>query len=280
MKEAVFLNGKFISSKKALISVFEPGFLYGWGLFETMRSLNGKIVYFDEHLRRIKNSCAGVRLKFPYSINKAKGIIKEAVKINGFKDSYVRLTFFKTINARGILIIAKKYKPFSTKIYKSGFRACISALRQDEKSPLAQIKTTSRILYQLSYTEAKRRGFDEALILNNKNYIAEGSRANIFLVKNKRIFTPSVNCGCLSGITRKVIFDLARESGVNITEGNLSINDLKGADEVFLTSSLMGVMPLVSMEGRNIAGGKPGRLTGFFGNKYNALLKGERDARH
>ncbi len=274
MEEIIFLDGKFVSSKKALISALEPGFLYGWGLFETMRSFNGKIVYFDEHLKRIKNSCSGLRLKFPYSLDRAKDIIKEAVKINGFKDSYVRLTFFKTINAAQILVIVKRYRPFSAKIYKSGFRACISPLRQDEKSPLAQIKTTGRILCQLSYLEAKRKGFDEALILNNKGYVTEGSRTNIFLVKNKRIFTPSLNCGCLPGITRKVIFDLAGESGLNINEGNLSINDLKNADEAFLTNSLMGVMPLVSAEGKKIGGGKSGNLTSFLMGKYNLLLRG------
>ncbi|OGX40156.1 MAG: hypothetical protein A2984_02740 [Omnitrophica WOR_2 bacterium RIFCSPLOWO2_01_FULL_41_12] len=264
MKEIVFLNGKFISKDEAKLSVLEPGFLYGFGLFETMRAYQKKIVYLGAHLKRLKNSCKLIALKCPYSPDKFKRMIKETVKINGFSDTYVRLTLWKSKAGTDILITAKKYQPYSPQRYIKGFSARISSLRQNENSLLGRIKSTNYLLCRLAYLEAKTKGLDEAIILNNRGYIAEGSRSNIFLVKDKALFTPSLQCGCLAGITRKVIFDLAKKYKIKICEGNFTIRDLYEADEAFFTNSLMGVMPLEN---------KCGRLTKFFIKKYFTLLK-------
>jgi len=273
MKEAVFLNGKFLTSKDAKISVLEPGFLYGWGLFETMRSYNNKIVYFDQHLKRIKRSCRLIQVKFPYSIGKLKGIIQRAVKLSDGRDVYVRLTLWKSDIGTGTLITTRKCQPYSFKKYREGLRACISLFRQNESSCLSQIKTTNYLLYRLSLMQAKNNGFDEGIILNNRGYIAEASRSNIFFVKDKEIFTPALECGCLDGITRRVIFDFAKKHKLKIQEGKFIPSDLYEADEAFLTNSLMGVMPLTRLEKKPIAKGLAGRTTKLFIKKYNLLLK-------
>lgn len=273
LKEIVFLNGKFLSPREAKVSVFEPGVLYGWGLFETMRSYRDRIVYLNQHLKRIKDSCRLIRMGFPYSTGKLKGIIQKAVRLSGQRDAYVRLTLSKHDTGTHALITVKKYKPYSFKKYKQGFRACVSKFRQNENSFFARIKTTSYILYRLAHLEAEKRGFDEAIILNNRGNITEASRSNIFLVKNKEVFTPRLECGCLNGITRRVIFDLAKKHNVKIYEGRFSLWDLYEADEAFLTNSLMGIMPLTRLEKNPIAEGRPGNLTKFFIKKYNSLLK-------
>ena len=126
MKEIVFLNGRFLPLKEAKISALTPGVLYGWGLFESMRSYDNRIVYFDQHLKRIKDSSKLTDLKFSYSIAELEEIIRRLVKINGFKDSYVRLSLWKTDLRTDILIFVKKYKPYTPNGYKKGFRACIS----------------------------------------------------------------------------------------------------------------------------------------------------------
>lgn len=274
MGKIIFLNGRFLPQTEAKLSVLTEGFLYGWGLFETMRAYNNRIVYFAQHLKRIKQSCALMDIKFPYSMPKLRAIIKRTIKINGFLDTYVRLTLWKSGLDTDTLVIAEKYQP--PQKYGRGFHACLAPFRQNESSAFARLKTTNYLLYRLAYLKAKDRGFDEAIILNNRGYIAEGSRSNLFLVKDKEVFTPALECGCLEGITRKVIFDLAKKYNFEISEGNFTLQDLCAADEAFLTNSLVGVTPLVSVENCRLGNGiNSYKLTRFFMDKYKALLRNE-----
>lgn len=272
-KSIIFLNGKFLKASEARLSVLEPGFLYGWGLFETMRSYNGKIIYFNQHLERIKNSCRLLDMVLPYSIASIKEIIKKAVAKNGFRDVYMRLTLWKTERGTDILVIARQYKPYSSRTYNNGFCACVSSFRQIENSYLARLKTNNYLLYRLALSEVKEKGFDEALILNQKGYIAEASRSNLFLIKDKEIFTPSLGCGCLDGITRRVILDLAKKNNIKVYEGNFTIEHLLAADGAFLTNSLMGIMPLTSLDKILIGKNKCSGLIKFFIKKYNSLFR-------
>lgn len=273
MKEIVFLNGKFIPQDEAKVSVLSPGFLYGFCLFETMRSYHNNIVYFQEHLERIKKSCKLINLKFPYTLNRLKELIQEIIRINGFTDAYVRLTLGNSGSGTDTVIMVKKYKPYTSQKYREGFRGCLSRFKQNEGSFFSRLKTANYLLFQLAYLEAKDKGFDEAVILNNRGFIAEGSRANIFLIKDNEVFTPALECGCLNGITRKAVFDLAKKHNIKIYEGNFIVPDLYQADEAFLTNSLMGIMPLVSIEKRLIKKGLVGKMTRFFIERYNSLLK-------
>jgi len=272
--EIVFLNGKFIPKEEAKVSFFEPGFLYGWGLFETMRAYNNKIVYFKQHLQRIKDSSKLINIRFPYPLVKIKQIIKKTVEINGLQDSYVKLILSRAAKGANTLVVIKRYKPHSFKKYQQGFRACISPFRQNEDSYFTKMKTANYLSYQLSYLEAKKKGFDEAIILNNRGYITEGSRSNLFFVKNNELFTLALECGCLDGITRRVVFDIAKRCGIKINQGAFTLPDLYAADEAFLTNSLLGVMPLRSVED-NIIGKRKSeyKITNFLIRKYGLLLK-------
>jgi branched-subunit amino acid aminotransferase/4-amino-4-deoxychorismate lyase len=274
-KEIVFLNDKFIPKEEAKISLFEEGFLYGWGLFETMRAWNNKIVYLKQHLARIKDSSKIINIRFTYSLVKLQEIIKKTVEINGFKDSSIKLMLSKSAQGTNTLVLVKRYNPFSLKKYRQGFRACICPFRQNESSYFAKMKTTNYLLYKLAYLGAKKKGFDEAIILNSRGQICEASRSNLFFVKNKELFTPVIDCGCLDGITRRAIFDIAGRCGIKINSGVFTIQDLYGADEAFLTNSLLGVMPLKSVEDTPIGKRKSKyKITDFFLRKYNFLLKG------
>lgn len=268
MKETIFLNNGFLPLQEGKVSVSSPGFLHGLGLFETMRANQGEIAYLDKHLERIKYSSKFIQLPFDYSIEKLKKIIKQAVRINGFKDAYLRLTISKAECGVDVLVVVKKYHPYSVQKYKRGFSVKISSLRQDENSLLARIKTTNRILYETSFKEAKNKGFDEAFILNNRGYITEASRSNIFLVQGKEIFTPSLECGCLAGITRQAILSLAKKNKLKVYESSLTIQDLLGADEAFLTNSLIGIMPLASIEKNKIGNKGNNSITEFLMKKY------------
>jgi len=276
MKEIVFLNGKFLSPNEAKICVLTPGFLYGWGLFESMRSYNNKIVYFDEHFARLKRSAELLDMRCPCSLNKLKEIIWRLVRINSLKDAYIRLTLWKCDYGQDMLVTAKKYEPYSSRKHAKGLRVCVSSFRQSENPHLTNLKSTNYLLYRLAYAQATKLGFDDALILNNRGNVIEASRSNLFFVKGKELFTPSLECGCLKGVTRQAIFDLSKKYNIKIFEGNYSISDLCASDEAFITNSLMGIMPLASIEGRKI--GKNTRsfvLTHFFMKKYKSLLGNE-----
>ena len=158
MEEIVFLNGRFLQQSQARLPVVTPGLLYGWGLFETMRWHNNKIVYFDAHLKRIRDSSKLICISFPYSLAGFKRGIDETAKINGFSDARLRLALFKKSEKEAdILVFAKKYNPFSPARYKHGFSCLVSSLRQNGNSFLANLKTTNYLLFQLAYCRRKKR---------------------------------------------------------------------------------------------------------------------------
>lgn len=273
MKEIVFLNGRFLPAQEARVSVLAPGFLYGLGLFETMRFYKNKTVYFNAHLERLIYSCGLIGLELPYPADKLKQIIRKTVTLNKLLDAYLRLTLYQGKEATEIFVLAKEYLAPDEKKYRQGFCAQISRLRKDEFSFLAGIKTTSRLCYELAFRQARAGGFDEAIILNSRGYIAEASRSNIFWVRENTLFTPDISCGCLAGITRRAIFDLAKRYKFKIYAGNFVLHSLLEAEEAFLTNSLAGVMPLASVEGKKIGKARCQKISKFFQKKYRCLLK-------
>ncbi len=269
--EIIFFNGKFMAADEARVCVSNPGFLYGWGLFETMRAYRRNIVYFDAHLKRISGSCRILGLSLPYPPDKLKKIIAKALELNYSSNACIRLTVWKAEKGAGISVSVKKYTPYPAKKYRDGFSACVSRFRQNEDSMLARHKSANYLLCRLSYMEAHTKGFDEALILNNKGYIAEASRSNIFLVKDNTLFTPALSCGCLDGVTRRLVLDLAKKYNIAILEGNFTLPDLFSSDAAFLTNSLIGIMPLGRLNKQRIT--RPGnKVTDFFRQKYLKLL--------
>lgn len=278
MEEKVFFNNKIIDAQQANLCATSPAALYGFGLFETMRSYKGKIVYLTEHLERIKKSARSFGLKIPYPAEKLKEQIDRIIKINKLDDAYVRLTVWRNSETKSdVLVCAGKYKPYLKSKYAQGFSCKISSLRQNEGSFLSQIKSTNYLFSLTAHSQAVRAGFDQAIILNNQGFVCEAGRANIFLVKNKEIFTPKLESGCLEGITRQAVLDLALKEGIACRQANFTLQDLYNAEEVFLTNSLIGIMPVKSVEGIKIGGKRQGiSLTEVLMKKYSALLKNAR----
>lgn len=279
-KEIVFLNGKFIPAQQAKISSLCPQMLSTQGLFETMRSKKSGIVYLNQHLARLYSACRKLKIKPSCLKSKLKAIITDIVKLNGFSDSRVRVIFWKkhpqkkSLAAEScVLVSARKYKPFSPEKYKKGFSTCVSSEKQDEYSLICGLKTTNRSFFESSFQEATRRGFDEALFLNTKGFIAEASRSNVFFVKANKLFTPALACGCLPGITRQAVMDIAKLCGIKVIEGRFTLDHLYKADEAFLTNSLIGVMPLTRVENNLIGKGKERKITALCWKEYDLLIK-------
>lgn len=245
------------------------------GVFETMRAYHKQIAYFKQHLKRISRAAKLMKIKIPYQPAKFEDILQKKIKNIRLKDAYVKLTLSQAKPNARVSLEVKKYEPFSAREYKEGFSAMVSSFWKDESHPLAGIKTTDRLLYELSLHEAKAKGFDEALMLNSRGLIAEGTRANLFFVKNKVLHTPALTCGCLPGITRLAVFNLAKKNKIKIKEGNFTIHDLAAADEAFLTNSLIGIMPLGKIDQIKIGKGT-NNMAQFLRKKYNRLLYGSK----
>ena len=267
----VWINGKIVSGKDAKVSVFDRGFLYGDGVFETMRSYDGIIFKADEHLDRLYNSLRIIKIKIPYSKLLLERHIYKTLEVNKLNNAYIRVTVTRGTGAVGlakidhmkpaVIIIVKNFAPYPTKMYRNGLKVKIVKIRQNENSPISKIKSISFLNYILARFEAKKSGFDDAIMLNSKGMVCESTVSNIFLLKGRQLITPSLESGILPGITRKTILGLASKVGLTAKEKQITAKELYSADEIFLTNSLMEVMPVVNVDNRRIGTGRPGIFT-------------------
>ncbi len=276
MDEIVYLNGRLVPQSEAKISPFDHGFLYGYGLFETMRAYNGHIFRLDSHLTRLGCSAESIGLtQGILTTDEGKQSLKAAcmatLEANELKDARIRLTVSAgegdmTPDARDcsnptILITARKLDPLPPEKYETGFKATVSSLRRNSQSPLAGLKSTCYMENILARTAAKASGYDEAIMLNERGCLAEGSTTNIFVVINGELITPSLESGVLPGITREAVLEIARASDIRSNERPVKLDELVEAQEAFVTNSVLELMPLVSVDEKPIGAGKPGKLT-------------------
>jgi len=276
MAEIIYLNGRLIPRFEAKLSPFDHGFLYGYGLFETMRAYNGYIFRLDSHLTRLR--CSAESIGLTHSIlttDEGKQSLKAAcvatMEANELRNARIRLTVSAgegdmtpdpgTCFSPTILITTQHLAPLPPEKYETGFKAAVSFLRRNSQSPLSRLKSTCYMENILARTAARAAGCDEAIFLNEQGYLAEGSSTNIFLVSNGELITPCFESGVLPGITRDAVLEIARTSNIKATERWVELNELIEAQEAFVTNSILELMPLVSVEGRPIGSGKPGKLT-------------------
>ncbi|MFQ5681172.1 MAG: aminotransferase class IV [Candidatus Omnitrophota bacterium] len=259
----VFLDGKWLSEKEAKARIYEPGFLYGQGVFETMLARGGNIFRLEAHLSRLCKSAGLVGINLEYPWGELKDMVTRAVKMERRHFSYVRLTVWAASpgSAAHISLVSRDYRPYSRERYLQGFAAVLSRMRQNEFSFLSNIKSSCRLHLFLAELEAKDKRADEAILRNTRGNIAEGTRTNIFLVKDNMLRTPDISSGCLPGVMRETVMEIAAREKMAADEGAISLEELFGADEAFLTNSLIGVMPCTVIDGRGIGQGRPGRIT-------------------
>jgi branched-chain amino acid aminotransferase group I len=287
MDEIVYLNGGLVPRFEAKLSPFDHGFLYGYGLFETMRAYNGHVFRLDSHLTRLRCSAESIGLTHSVlttdeGMQSLKAACTATVEANQLKDARVRLTVSAgegdmtpdpgTCSAPTILITARNLHPLPPEKYETGFKATVSSLRRNSQSPLSRLKSTCYMENVLARTAARASGYDEAILLNEQGYLAEGSTTNIFVVSNGELITPSLESGVLPGITREAVLEMAGTASIRATERLVKLEELVEAQEAFVTNSVLEVMPLVSVEGKPIGTGKPGRLTGDLLAAYRKLV--------
>jgi len=277
----VFVNERIVDEKKAVVSVFDRGLLYGDGVFETMRSYKKKIFLLDRHLDRLYNSAEVIGMKIRLNRKYLKYIIYKLLKINRLKDTYIRLAVTRgegtvglgttALKNQNVIIITKKFKPYPDKLYKKGVTLSVSSIRRNERSGLSGIKSINYLNNILARIEAQKNGATDALLLNTNDMVAESAVSNIFMIKKKSLVTPSIDSGILPGITREIVLSLADRLGLHPVEREIKLTELKNAKEVFLTNTLMEIMPVVKIDGKNIANGRPGSVTRSIHKAYRSL---------
>ena len=285
--EIIYLNGRLIPRSKAKLSPFDHGFLYGYGLFETMRAYQGRIFRFDRHLARLRRSAQSLGLTHSIlHVVEGKQFLETAcmttLEANKLKDARLRLTISAgegdmmpdpgTCSSPTVLVTAQNIVPLPQEKYESGFKAALSSLRRNSQSPLSRLKSTCYLENILARVAARAAGCDEAILLNEKGYLAEGSTTNIFLASNEELITPSLESGVLSGITREVVLEIARAANIKTLERQVELKELIEADETFITNSILELMPLTWFEDKPIGTGKPGPLTEELLAAYKKLV--------
>jgi len=280
MSDIVYLNGSLIPRSQARISALDYGFLYGFGLFETMRAYEGRVFRLDRHLNRLARSAEVLGLPLPAT--DLRSAVMATIQANQLGDARVRIAVSigeggivpdpSTCDQPTVLILAGHYQPYPEQVYEKGFKAIVSSIHRNSQSPLSRLKSANYLESMLARQEARAAGVDEALCLNEKGLLAEASMSNVFLVTNGTIRTPGPGSGILPGITREAILELAPSLAISTLEDDVRRDELFQAQEAFLTNSLIEVMPLTEIDGKPVGSGRPGPLTRRLAAAYKRLV--------
>jgi branched-chain amino acid aminotransferase len=280
----IFIDGKFYGERDAKISVFDHGLLYGDGVFEGIRAYNGRVFKLNEHIERLFYSAKAILLELPMTHAQLCKATVETIRANKLKDAYIRLIVTRGIGTLGlnprsckkpsVIIIAGKIQVYPAELYARGMEiVTVPTVRNLHSSVNPAIKSLNYLNNILAKIEANNAGVEEAVLLNSEGYVAEGTADNLFIVKKGALLTPPLSAGALYGITRQTVIELAEQSGVKVSEPNLTRYDLFNADECFVTGTGAEIMPVVKIDGRVIGTGKPGPLTRRLVDEYHALTK-------
>lgn len=274
MAATVNVNGRICAEHDAMIPVFDHGFLYGEGIYETLRTYNGRLFLYDRHMRRMRNSARLIDLALPFTDDELAANIRDTVgaaKLDG-NQVYVRvlvtrgvgeLTYDPKATPRPSWVIIVKPLPSPpAELYERGVRVVlVDVVRNHPQSVNPAIKSNNLMNSALAAQQALKRGGFEAVMRNYRGELTECTQSNLFIVKNGAALTPPLESGLLPGITREFVFEIGRDAGIDVREQVLRDDDLFAADEAFLTSTTREVLPIVAVDDRKIGNGTPGTVT-------------------
>jgi branched-chain amino acid aminotransferase len=277
MGATVNVNGRLFDEARAVISVFDHGFLYGEGIYETLRTYNGQPFLFDRHMRRLRRSAGMLALPVPLSDTEIASRIDQTMHEAGLGrrgqgEAYIRVLITRGVGELtydpaatpepSIVVIVKPHTDPAPGVYDMGVTvALVPVVRNHPGSVNPMIKSNNLLNSALAMQEAVRRGAFEGVMRNYRGEIAECSTANIFVVKDRRALTPPLDAGLLPGITREYLFEVGADAGIDVREQVLNDADLLGADEAFLSSTTRELVPIVRVDDHTIGNGRPGPVT-------------------
>ncbi len=268
----IYLNGKFVEEKDAVVSVFDHGLLYGDGCFEGIRAYKGYVFKLKEHIDRLFNAAKAIALKVPYSKQEMMDIVAESCRRNDIVDGYIRLVVTRGKGDLGlspkkcpkatVFCIAATIALYPEESYRTGLKV-ITAVQRRNKATIIdpQIKSLNYLNNILARAEADRSGRSEALMLTEDGLVAECTGDNIFIVKDNEIWTPPIHLGILDGITRSSVIEIAEKKGYTLKEKAFTLFNVYSADECFLTGTAAELIAVTELDGRMIGSGVEGPVT-------------------
>ena len=287
----IFLDGKMVDEKDAVISVFDHGLLYGDGVFEGIRAYNGRVFLLEEHIDRLYDSAKAIALNIPMSRDELIQAVVETCKANEISDGYIRLVITRgkgtlglnpyLCEKAGVIIIAAKIQLYPQELYDNGLKiVTVGTVRNHPEAINPRIKSLNYLNNVLAKIEAINAGCMECLMLNHKGEVAEASGDNVFAIRGGVITTPPSSCGALEGLTRNKVIELARANGYEVHESIMARYDLYVADEVFLTGTAAEIISVTEIDKRQIGSGNPGNITARLGRLYAECANSEGTAIH
>jgi len=275
----IWMDEGLVDEKDAKVSVFDHGYLYGDGVFEGIRFYNGKILRETEHLVRLYESAKFIRMEIPMPIEQMREAMHTTIKANALDNGYIRLVVSRghgnlglnpfTCKKSMVVIIASSIQLYPQELYDKGMKVISSSYtRNAPQSVPPQVKSLNYLNNILAKIEAIDNGVLEAIMYNAQGYVAEATGDNVFIIKNGVIYTPPVQSGSLTGITRQLVIEIAEKQGYKVVEKNLTRFDLYTSDEFFLTGTAAEVIGVVNIDGRQVGDGKPGKITKELKEKF------------
>jgi len=284
----VYLNGRYVQAERAKVSVFDRGFSYGDGLFETIRAYAGWVFGLERHLARLKKGADQIGIPFEGDVGEWRQVMGELLRRSSLQDAdaSLRLTVTRGPDVLGSLLppdaslsptLLLVTRPLDAGIAERQ-QVGIDAVTVHWGSPFnpLQIKSLDYLYNMLAMAQAQREGAQEALFVDRDGTIVEGTTSNVFSVSKGMLTTPPESSGLLPGITREVVIELAKKEGLILRETPLPLQDLLASEEAFLTGSLKEIMPLITVDGRTIGTGNPGPVTQHLQKRYQAAVEKER----
>ncbi|MBI2118755.1 MAG: aminotransferase class IV [Elusimicrobia bacterium] len=284
--QKIWINDQLVPETQAKISIFDRGFLYGDGVYETVRVYEGKIFRAEGHWKRLRKSLKGIHLQIPWSNSNLTEACLRTVQANGLKECLVRITITrgkgevgydpKTCNNPSLVIFATPIRKNLLHLWLNGVKISVVPVRRNHpKSLNPSLKTINCLNGILAKIESLKENAFEGLFLNLEENLAEGTISNIFIIKNGVLKTPSLECGILDGVTRGAVIEASKKQKIKIKETKINVAELLKADEVFLTSTTMEIMPVIQVDKKPIKSGNPGPLSKILHKALRTLIQKE-----
>lgn len=281
MSNIAFVNGKWSSLSAAKVSVEDRGFQFGDGIYELIRTYQGEVFHLDEHLSRLEASAKEIEITLPYTGSRLEKIIRLGCRKSGFSDVkiYIQVTrgaaprlhsFPKKVKPT-LVMTFREFEPLPLKLREEGV-AVIST--PDIRWGRCNVKSLNLLPNVMGREQALRAGAFEAVFIRDGK-VTEGAGSNLFAVIGKKIITPPAGPYILSGITREAVLQIGKENGLEMVEKDLKLSQLYSAEELFLTGTTVEVLPVVRLDGKPIAAGRPGEKTAFLCRAFQEQIASE-----
>lgn len=264
------VNGQIVDSPNGALSALDRGFLFGDGVFDTLRIYAGKPFGLQDHLTRLADACTRTGIGLSSELEDVVGSEVERAGKKGLREAFMRITVSRgsglgmgtDFEASTLVTLIDKLPKLDPRWYSDGITVAVAEGRRNEFASTAGIKTTAYLESIIAFRRALENGTDDALFLDTEGHLSEATASNLFIVRDGALHTPPLECGALPGITRATVRKMAESLGVSVVETRpLEFMELQTADEMFLTSSVREIVPVVSCDGLRIGGGKPGPVT-------------------